>query len=125
MTLVEDDARSTTMRHPHLYARTSWPCFKVTGLLATSHSPSAFVKRSPMWSCSGKMATDSADEGRLRFGHATGDPVSLILARPDVHRVIVGGAKSKCREGKCRQYQAKSAVATVIHVASVVRFNPR
>src|SRR2546429_8730757 len=89
MTLVEDDARSTTMRHPHLYARTSWPCFKVTGLLATSHSPSAFVKRSPMWSCSGKMATDSADEGRLRFGHSPGDPVSLILARPDVHRVIV------------------------------------
>src|SRR2546426_10717355 len=71
MTLVEDDARSTTMRHPHLYARTSWPCLKVTGLLATSHSPSAFVKRSPMRRCSGKMATDSADEGRLRFGHAT------------------------------------------------------
>src|SRR2546428_13674658 len=70
MTLVEDDARSTTMRHPHLYARTSWPCLKVTGLLATSHSPSAFVKRSPMRSCSGKMATASADEGRLRFGRS-------------------------------------------------------
>src|SRR2546425_6182108 len=88
MTLVEDDARSTTMRHPHLYARTSWPCLKVTGLLATSHSPSAFVKRSPMRRCSGKMATDSADEGRLRFGHAT--PL-LDQANRCLEMVLAGG----------------------------------
>src|SRR5437899_8870878 len=90
MTLVEDDARSTTMRHPHLYARTSWPCLKVTGLLATSHSPSAFVKRSPMRRCSGKMATDSADEGRLRFGHAT----PLLDQANRCLEMVLGGAFS-------------------------------
>src|SRR5438309_3138854 len=36
----------------------------------TSHSPSALVKRSPIRSCSGKMATGSADAGRLRFGRS-------------------------------------------------------
>src|SRR2546427_13102049 len=105
MTLVEDDARSTTMRHPHLYARTSWPCLKVTGLLATSHSPSAFVKRSPMRRCSGKMATDSADEGRLRFGHATPLPdqgnrcLEMVLAGGFPHGPCVGytrAARAPC-----------------------------